>query len=128
MITGKNWRVHAEWKKLCYTSPAMYALVAAAAEFARQEYGENTVITSVFRDQEGSTHKCLRAVDVRVFNPARNVVNAERGWKHADDIVAWINKTFAYEGEHLCAVRHGEGLHDHVHLQIGNSTRYGGWA
>ena len=99
-------------------------IVYALDGFIGFNYGKDITITSVFRDQEGSTHKYWRAIDIRVKQSGQNSVYEYSELKNIEEFL----DTYIYSSEKpriKTYVIHGKGDELHLHLQVnsGNITQ-----
>ncbi|GEM_PF-1923440 len=92
-------------------------VVFALAGFIQHAFGKDLVITSIYRDQVGSTHRYLRAVDFRVQPLGQPAI-------YTDEEIEQIKKfcaTYVYDRKRpgLNTLRvHDAGTGLHGHLQI----------
>ena len=97
-------------------------IIYGLSGFVAQEFSKDIIVTSVYRDQEGSTHKHWRAIDLRVKQTGEAIYTFEelkRIEKFLDNYIydpsRPLKKTYLI---------HGDNNQLHLHLQVvgGNKT------
>ena len=85
-------------------------MVDVYAFLAKTLYGDDIVITSIWRDQAGSTHKYWRAVDIAIL---------QSGMENSKHLRHVMNLLFPYgDSIHQTVPALDHGTAPHTHLQV----------
>lgn len=86
-------------------------------EWIYDEHDQNHVITSGFRREDAGVHG---------QNPLRGLDLRSRIYSDPNRLCRLVNDRWEYDGkrpEKVCALLHGIGLNEHIHLQVHLGTR-----
>lgn len=108
MILFKDPNMQRDFAKI---DPSLRAVIAYMESYAYGHWYDDLVVTSIYRDQEGSTHKYWRAVDIAIL---------EHG--ESEQLRTSVNTRFPYdlarpEYQTIPKLRHGTAPHFHIQVR-----------